>query len=144
KTGYFTLRPREDEAGFERADNAHNDVLRWIQTNKDSVLYLTGASGTGKSSLLSSWVIPKLKQDKVTVLHYRGYEDVLVRLAEDLLTPGVIWDRPPSRTTDLKTLLTRAVERLENRRLLVVIDQFEELLIPTDEEKRTALQQFLS
>jgi hypothetical protein len=29
--GYFTLRPRQTEEGFKRADNAHIDVLSWIK-----------------------------------------------------------------------------------------------------------------
>ena len=28
--GYFTLRPREDETTFNRPDNAHQEILRWI------------------------------------------------------------------------------------------------------------------
>src|SRR5258706_11446083 len=28
QTGYSTLRPRENEEGFERADNAHQEILR--------------------------------------------------------------------------------------------------------------------
>jgi hypothetical protein len=53
QTGYFTLRPREDEDRFERADNAQQEVLRWIETSPEPVLYLTGASGTGKSSFFA-------------------------------------------------------------------------------------------
>src|SRR5262249_53337515 len=30
QTGYFTLRPRENEEGFERADNAHREILQWM------------------------------------------------------------------------------------------------------------------
>ena len=29
--GYFTLRPREDESKFERPDNAHQEILHWIE-----------------------------------------------------------------------------------------------------------------
>lgn len=42
QTGYFSLRPRENEESFERDDNAHQETLRWIQNTKEQVLYLTG------------------------------------------------------------------------------------------------------
>jgi hypothetical protein len=52
RAGYFTLRPRETDEGLERVDNAHHEVLRWIENAKDPVLYLTGASGTGR---ITAW-----------------------------------------------------------------------------------------
>jgi hypothetical protein len=143
QTGYFTLRPRESEEGFERADNAHQEVLRWIENTKEPVLYLTGASGTGKSSLLSAWVIPKL--EKHVVIQLRGYEnDLLARIKDKLLEPGVIWDKAPGKTDDLQSLLDGATQRLSGRRLLIVVDQFEEFLILKDEGQQKPFQQFLS
>jgi len=72
QTGYFTLRPRENEEGFERADNAHQEILHWIQKTKEPVVVPERASGTGKSSLLSAWVIPKLKRQKHVVIQLRA------------------------------------------------------------------------
>jgi hypothetical protein len=74
QTGYFSLRPRDQEDKFERADNAHADTLHWIETTQESVLYLTGGSGTGKSSLLFAWVIPKLRREQWTVIQLSGYD----------------------------------------------------------------------
>jgi len=145
QTGYFTLRPRDNEEGFERADNAHEETLRWIENNVEPVLYLTGASGSGKSSLLSAWVIPKLKREKHVVIQLRGYEgDLLARIKDKLLQPGVIWDKAPGRTEDVRSLLNRATQRLGERRLLIVVDQFEEFLIVTEQERQRAFQEFLS
>jgi hypothetical protein len=37
QTGYFTLRPRENEEGFERPDDAHQEILRWIENTREPV-----------------------------------------------------------------------------------------------------------
>jgi hypothetical protein len=86
KPGYFRLSPREDEQGFTRADNKHEEILRWLQNTREPVLYLTGQSGSGKSSLLSAWVIPKLFKDEspIKVIQLRGYQDPLFALSNKL------------------------------------------------------------
>src|SRR3982750_4915613 len=47
KPGYFRLSPREDEGGFTRADNKHEEVFWWLKARRTPVLYLTGQSGSG-------------------------------------------------------------------------------------------------
>lgn len=145
--GYFSLRPREqdDETGFDRADQAHQDILRWLEKRVDPVLYLTGASGTGKSSLLVAWVLPKLKRSNHVVVQLRGYEqDLFARLRNKLLEPGGVWEKPPSPSDNVHALLVRAAQRLGTRRLFIVIDQFEEFLILRDANEQEAFRRFLA
>lgn len=145
RTGYFTLRPREDEDSFGRADNAHNDILSWIQDTKESVLYLTGNSGTGKSSVLHAWVIPKLRRAMHVVIDVRGYgNDLTSLIAKKILEPGVIWDKPPSNPLGIEQLLARAAQRLNGRRLIIIVDQFEEFLLLKDRKQQSAFQKLVS
>ena len=57
---YFRLTPysSEDADTYTRADGMHQTVYKWLQKHESGVLYLSGESGTGKSSLLSGYVIP--------------------------------------------------------------------------------------
>src|SRR4051794_29999614 len=97
KPGYFRLAPREEEEGFTRADNKHQEILRWLKNAREPVVYLTGMSGSGKSSILAAWVIPRLSKEdpRVKVIPLRGYEDPLSILISKLREPEVIWSRPP-------------------------------------------------
>src|SRR5271165_5321223 len=67
QAGYFQLAPREDEASFTRADGKHEELLRWLEQRPSPILYLTGLSGSGKSSLLAAWVLPRLRKDTVVI-----------------------------------------------------------------------------
>lgn len=147
-TGYFRIGPyedtKEDRARFSRADDEHNKVLEWITNSKLPILFLTGSSGTGKSSLLNAFVIPELRDASppVRTITVRSFDVPLNRLVEQVLTPGVIWQQPPKRADDDTplTLLTKACRYLDGRkeRLLLVFDQFEELVILNDTESSRA------
>jgi hypothetical protein len=66
KPGYFRLQPytASDHDAFERLDGADREVLDWLKSAKLSLLYLSGASGVGKSSLLSAAVLPELHETR--------------------------------------------------------------------------------
>lgn len=144
QAGYFRLAPREDEESFRRADGKHEEILEWLtQRDRAKALYLTGASGSGKSSLLAAWVLPHLERQGTTVIRLRGYQDPLVMLEEELRKPGVIWQRRSTeKAGDLSKLLSSASQHIRPRRLLVVLDQFEEFVILQDTERQQRFEQF--
>lgn len=145
KSGYFRLSPRSEEASFTRTDGKHQEVLKWLAERKSPVLYLTGLSGSGKSSLLTAWVFPNLIRNSDTlVVSLRGYQEPIAVLEQELQKPNVIWQKPPSEVLDIRTLLDRAARHIRPRRLLIVLDQFEEFVILHDRAKQQNLEQLLS
>jgi hypothetical protein len=146
---YFRIRPYEaqDRERFWRPDGAHEDVLNWLLSAQDPVLYLTGRSGTGKSSLLNAWVLPRLKEQEppCLTLVVRSYRDPLAELASALARPGIIWDKAPAGlAADLRERLERAAAYLRGKKqLLIVFDQFEEFVILHEPERRVGLEAFL-
>lgn len=134
---YFRLTPytARDHRRFWRADGTHLAVLSWIEDAKSPILYLTGASGTGKSSLLEAYCLPELRQRGWRAITVRSFADPAAELVGALKVPGSIWDKPPSEA-DAYTLLRRAGDRLAKglNRLLIILDQFEEFLILHDEQ----------
>ena len=129
QTGYFQLSPRDNETSFTRSDGMHEEVLRWIEQRNQPVMYLSGLSGSGKSSLLAAWVLPKLTQNDTLVIRLRGYQNPVAELERALQRPGVIWQKPTAEAGDVRTLLERACRFIRPKRLLVVLDQFEEFVI---------------
>lgn len=144
RAGYFRLVAREDQATFTRADGKHDEVLEWLEQPPSPLLYLTGQSGSGKSSLLAAWAIPHLKRKSFQVLRLRGYQDPLAALQQELLKPGVIWQKPPSDGGDLRSLLERAARYVRPNRLLVVLDQFEEFVILQGAQSQQRFEQFVA
>lgn len=133
---YFKTWPRpapgdDQPVTFSRPDKAERTVLEWIERAASPMLHLTGASGTGKSSLLDAFVIPHLRRRDPAwhVIKLRSFDDPLTALSAAL--PGV-WKNPSADLQEsLIDRLIRALAYLQerNRRLLIVFDQFEELFI---------------
>lgn len=138
--GYFRLGPYEaTDQQFNRADGAHLRILRWLRESKVSIQYLTGFSGTGKTSLLQASVLPKLstEQPQFQTVQARTFGEPLVAIRDAVLEPGSIWKRPPSTEQNVRIILERACEHIHPRPLLLVLDQFEEFVIlhQSDEQK---------
>jgi predicted GTPase len=79
-----------DRAQFDRADQAHKKVLDWIKQTSGLPLYLTGDSGSGKSSLLNTFVLPGLRGAGWTVVEARAWQDPEAALRDALVAlPGI-------------------------------------------------------
>ena len=88
----------------------------------------------GKSSLLQAAVLPELEAGDPPFLiqPFRRFDDPVANLAAALRRPGLIYKKPPEDLqAEILSLLRRVDERLKNqgRRLLVVLDQFEEFFV---------------
>ena len=69
---------------FARADRAQERALAWVEGAESPVLYLTGDSSVGKSSLLDAWLVPELRERGWLVVQARGLADPATTLAKAL------------------------------------------------------------
>lgn len=110
-----------DRDDFNRPDGAHQLVLQWLQRTEAVPLYLTGTSGSGKSSLLNAFVLPALRAQGWTVAPIRASDDMETALIEAL--PGDGWGQIEA----MRDRIAEAARRAEGP-LLLVGDQFEAFL----------------
>lgn len=143
-SGYFRIGPylenERDMARFSRADRAHEKVLEWVQSSPAIPLYLTGDSGSGKSSLLNSFVIPKLRATGWTVLMARALQDPADAIRTVLCTE--LAEDAPSAAQDPAELLDAVLARVE-RGLVLVLDQFEEFIILGEPKQKERFAAFI-
>jgi hypothetical protein len=139
--GYFRIGPyldtAEDRAKFDRADRAHEKILAWLKRADTTPLYLTGDSGSGKSSVLSAYALPKLRAAGWTVIEARAWQDPEAALSEAV---GKVAAARKWRLGEAKTLHGRLeiLARRADEKLLLVLDQFEEFVILAGSERQKA------
>jgi len=139
--GYFRIGPYLDTAAdrqkFDRADRVHEKVLEWIKRAGTLPLYLTGGSGSGKSSFLNAYVLPALRDAGWTVVEARAWQDPEAALGDAL---GKLAAPRKGKAAEARSLRERleAAARQAKGGLLIVLDQFEEFIILADSEKQKA------
>jgi len=140
---------------------------KWIQAIYDDLqqktfIALTGASGSGKTSLIFGGVIPKLRQEATwQIACLRPKESPFYELSKSLI-PLLAHDLNPfdqakeikqltdgfrSKNVSLFDVAKEIIEKCDpNTRLLLIIDQFEELyaLCPLAEERNLFLELILN
>ncbi|MBF9131968.1 helix-turn-helix domain-containing protein [Plantactinospora sp. S1510] len=123
------------------------DRLAALDATGGAVQVIVGASGSGKSSLLRAGLIPRLRSDALPgssrwplILCTPGSAPVEVlaeRLAELLVLPptevAAAIRADPARCTEYAA---RVADGAGHRRLLVVVDQFEEVFAPEVADER--------
>jgi len=85
---YFTTTPRVDD-NYHFFASGYEPYLSWLRSPRSPILYLTGSSGTGKSSLINAYLAPGLEKEnlpKTNVYVLRSYRDPL-KILYDVLKP---------------------------------------------------------
>ena len=90
-------------------------------------LYLTGDSGSGKTSLLNAFVLPTLRERGWTVIEARAWQDPGAAL-RSALAEGSGTRRSRLAGGNLCDMIQTAARRAPAG-LLLVLDQFEEFVI---------------
>ena len=124
---------REDERIFFGRQSESNRLLTKIHAYPLNVLY--APSGSGKTSLICAGLMPQLRRQGYTPVYCRVYDDPAgeIRRAALEAVGAPPSDFPPA--TPLQTLLTEVAGRNEQR-LVIFVDQFEEIFIRHDPEAR--------
>ena len=140
------LRPfSEDDAhGFFGRDRLIAEVVRRVSEG-DRLIALIGPSGSGKSSAVRAGLIPAIRKgavagsDQWLIAHMLPGSDPFIELEAALLRSTI--DAPDSLTAALQaddgSGLVRAALRVlptESSRMLLVVDQFEELFTLVEDE----------
>ncbi|WP_017315154.1 nSTAND1 domain-containing NTPase [Mastigocladopsis repens] len=124
-----------------------------VVDNKQRLTLVLGASGTGKSSLVKAGLIPKLRKDDKTwsILPtfrpgespFKSLNNVLKKWVKQPLIPT----SPEPISSDLLTLSEESLANWFNNnpeaKLMVVIDQFEELITLCKSEEREQFQKLI-
>lgn len=137
----------DDSTSFFGRDRLVVDVIRRLESGT-SLIGLVGPSGSGKSSLARAGVIPALRKgaiegsDRWVIAQmvpgahpYAELEAALLRASLD--APDSLTDQLADRDTGILRAVLRVLPE-EHARLVLFIDQFEELFTLVDDHARTA------
>ena len=138
--GLRPFTPDESELFFGR-EAPGNEVFKKLLKNR--FITVIGASGSGKSSLIYCGVLPKFEKDENgkssnwKIVTLRPGNDPFNNLSEALYKNYFSSEKDSLRKTDISDILTQGsygltgavsmLQKNQNEKLLLVIDQFEEL-----------------
>ncbi|MGH6837442.1 MAG: leucine-rich repeat domain-containing protein [Methylocella sp.] len=149
RPGYFRLTPysKVDCGAFKRLDGADDAIFNWLASTQESLLYLSGASGVGKSSIMAAGVVPRLRDLDWTIVETRIFGEPVEQVRRKLLETKGLFTRKLGGEMGLCDLLAHAAESRAKKGaapLLLIIDQFEEFLILNNKaEQRAPFAAFL-
>jgi hypothetical protein len=139
--GYFRIGPyldtAEDRTKFGRADRIHEKVVAWLKRAEATPLYLTGDSGSGKSSVLNAYALPELRETGWTVIEARAWQDPEAALSEAIANLAATKKWKLGEANNLRVLLEALAKRADEK-FLLVLDQFEEFVILAGSERQKA------
>ena len=139
--GYFRIGPyldtAEDRAKFDRADRIHEKVLDWLKRADAIPLYLTGDSGSGKSSVLNAYALPGMREAGWAVIEARAWQDPERALTEAIAKLASARKWRLGEATNLRGALEALARRADDK-LLLVLDQMEEFVILAGSERQQA------
>jgi len=127
---YFTTTPRVDD-NYRLFTSGYEQYLNWLRNPRSPILYLTGSSGTGKSSLINAYLAPALEKEnppKTNVYVLRSYKDPLKILYDALREDN------ESEENITESIVHTELIRISNslkpgERILIILDQFEEFFL---------------
>ncbi len=142
--GYFRLHPygADDAHRFRRNDGADGALLDWVRRADEALLYLSGPSGSGKSSLIAAHLEPGLRGEGWAIINARLYGDPLHQILRAFAPDD---DQPPTPDHVYAVIAAKVAAHRQTQQspLLLIIDQFEEYLILGDAAQQAPLQELL-
>ena len=143
---------KDGDLFFGRTHQIKN-LYEKVVKDKQRLTLVLGASGTGKSSLVKAGLIPKLKEDDKSwsiLPTFRPGESPfksLNNVLELVKQPSIHTFQATSSDSDLLTLAEQSLANWFNNnpkaKLLVVIDQFEELITLCKSEEREQFEKLI-
>lgn len=127
---YFT---EQDAALFFGREAEIEAISSQILAHRCFILH--GRSGVGKSSLLRAGLLPRLKAQRHLVFVMRSFQNPLQQMTT-ALREAVIAELPSSHLFSLAEILEHERARASQRRVIFLLDQFEEFFSLLAQEHR--------
>lgn len=115
--------------------------------HKYSIVGLFGESGTGKTSLVNAGLIPSFKDEGIITVSVRCLDEPIKRIREELLKKmkekgvsiNLIEELAATETFPRLIIQLRSIVDKENKNVIIIIDQFEEIFTRAREMEREQL-----